>query len=387
MALKRALRGDIDPFIVMQVMSAAQAREAAGEAILHLEVGQPGSGAPSTVIAAAEKALHGDRIGYTTALGIPELRQSIAGHYQRHYGLEVPLRNVIVTTGSSGGFLLSFLAAFDAGDRVALALPCYPAYRNILTALGVEVVEVPAGAAERYQPTPELLDKLEGPIHGLIVASPSNPAGTMLSPEAMAGLAGWCRRHDVRLISDEIYHGVTYGDVSEVTARAFTNDAVVINSFSKYFSMTGWRLGWMIVPDDLLEAVERLAQNFFISPPTLSQIAAVAAFDATGELDGHVKRYAVNRGILRDALEHSGFREIAPCDGAFYLYADLAGLDDDSGSFCRRLLADTGIAATPGLDFDPKDGHRKVRFSFAGPTADITEAARRIHEWVRKHRL
>jgi aspartate/methionine/tyrosine aminotransferase len=384
MALKTARRAGIAPFIVMDVMRAANARDlaatdAAGRAI-HLEVGQPGTPAPSTVRAAAKAALDSDKLGYTDAMGVPQLRARIARHYAETHSIELDPARVCVTTGSSGGFLLAFLSAFDAGDRVALADPGYPAYRNILKAIDCLPVGLPATAASRYQPTPELLDAAGGELAGLIVASPANPTGSMLSAAELAALVGWCRKRGVRFVSDEIYHGIVY-DGHATTALAAGDDVFVVNSFSKYFSMTGWRLGWLIVPLDLVRAVERLAQNLFISPPTLAQVAAVAAFDARAEMDGHVERYRANRDYLLAELPKAGFREFAPPDGAFYLYADVAHLTNDSTEFCRRMLAEAGVAATPGLDFDPGRGNRFVRFSFAGTMADMVEAVKRLKTW------
>ncbi|MSO71960.1 MAG: aminotransferase class I/II-fold pyridoxal phosphate-dependent enzyme [Alphaproteobacteria bacterium] len=380
--LKVSRRGVVPPFIVMEVMRAANARQAAGGDVLHLEVGQPSTSAPAGVIAAAKAALSGDVIGYTEALGIPPLRQRIARHYREIYDVAVDPARVVVTAGSSGAFLLSFLAAFDAGDRVALAAPGYPAYRNILSALGVEPVSLPAGPATRFQPTPELLDRVAGPLHGLIVASPANPTGTMLDRAELTRLATYCAQRGIRLVSDEIYHGIAYGRIA-TTALSVTGDAVIINSFSKYFSMTGWRLGWMVLPEDLLRPVECLAQNLFISPPTLSQHAALAAFDCRAELDGNVARYARNRAVLLEELPKAGLSDLAPADGAFYIYADVARFTNDSEAFCKRLLAETGVAATPGIDFDAERGHTSLRFSFAGATADMAEAARRIKAWLK----
>ena len=381
MALKVARRGAIPPFIVMDVMRAANRRQAAGGDVLHLELGQPATAAPRPVIDAAKAALDRELIGYTEAFGLDTLRARIAAHYRTAYGVPVDPERIVVTTGSSGGFVLAFLAAFDAGDRVALADPGYPAYRNILMALGVEPVALPTGPETRFQPTPALLDAVEGRLDGLIVASPSNPAGTMIGESEMRALAEWCRARDVRLISDEIYHGITYGRRA-VTALGFTADAVVINSFSKYFSMTGWRIGWMVVPEDLDRSIECLAQNLYISPPTLSQHAACAVFDCIAELDANVARYARNRELLLEALPAAGFDRLAPADGAFYLYADVAHLTNDSEDFCRRILADTGVATTPGIDFDPTRGRAWLRISFSGPTADIAEAARRLGRWT-----
>ncbi len=381
MTLKKAKRGAIEPFIVMDVMRAANERAQRGGDVLHLEVGQPGTGAPAPVIEAARAALGADRLGYTDALGLGSLRRRIARYYKDDYGLEVDPARVAVTTGSSGGFILAFLAAFDPGDRVALADPGYPAYRNILKSLAVEPVRLAVGPETNFQPTPEVLDRISGRLDGLIVASPSNPTGTMLSPQGLKGLADYCSKRKMRLISDEIYHGITYGRPAETALKA-APDAIVINSFSKYFSMTGWRLGWMVMPEDLSRSVECLAQNLFISPPTLSQLAAVKAFDCRDELDANVARYAANRKVLLEELPKAGFDKLAPADGAFYLYADVADMTGDSRDFCRSMLDETGVATTPGIDFDPLRGHRFVRFSFSGPTRDMAEAARRLKDWL-----
>ena len=379
---KPARRGAIPPFLVMEVMRAAEAREMAGGEVFHLEVGQPSTGAPGGVIEAAEAALRNDPLGYTLALGTAELRDAIARHYGDFYGVDVAAERIVVTTGASGAFLLAFLAAFEEGDRVALALPGYPGYRHILTALGNQPVALAAGPATRFQPSVEMLEAAAGPIHGLIVASPSNPAGTMVPADELARLAAYCEAHGIRLVSDEIYHGITYGE-KPVTVAAVSDQAIVVNSFSKYFSMTGWRLGWMVVPEDLLRAVESLAQNFFISPPTLSQRAAVAAFDCHAELAENVARYARNRALLLAELPKAGFGSLAPADGAFYLYADVSHMTNDSQEFCRRMLDETGVAATSGVDFDPERGNAFVRFSFSGSTADMAEAARRLQAWQR----
>ncbi len=385
MALKCARRGLVPPFIVMDVMTAAAERERAGGDVLHLEVGQPGTPAPSGVIQAAKAALDGDRIGYTVAQGQLRLRERIAGHYLRSYGVEVPVERIFITTGSSAGFLLAFLGAFEAGDRVAMAAPGYPAYRNILSALGVQPVEIPTGPDTRFQPSPALLDAVASPVDGLIIASPSNPTGTMVTPAELAALARHCEARGIRLISDEIYHGIVFDAErgrQAATALAFSDHAIVINSFSKYYSMTGWRLGWMVLPEALVRPIECLAQNLFISPPTLSQLAAPAAFDCRDELDANVARYAENRRLLLESLPRAGFDRLAPADGAFYLYADIAHLTNDSREFCRRMLAETGVAATPGVDFDPARGHATMRFSFAGATADMIEAADRLRRWL-----
>lgn len=384
MVLKVAKRGTIPPFIVMDVLRAANEREAKGEGVLHLEVGQPGTRAPAPVLAAAAAALEDDLLGYTEALGLPGLRSRIAEHYQETYGIEVDPGRVVVTTGSSGGFVVAFLAAFDAGDRVALASPGYPAYRNILKSLGIEVVELQVGPETNFQPTPELIERAlresSLAIDGLIVASPSNPTGTMIHAAELEALYGFCRDQGIRLISDEIYHGITYEDPAE-TALRFGDEAIVVNSFSKYFSMTGWRLGWMVVPEDLIRSVECLAQSLFISPPTLSQHAGIKVFDCRDDLDGFVARYSENRALLLERLPLAGFETLAPAEGAFYIYADIAHMTNDSEEFCRRMLAETGVAATPGVDFDPGRGNRFMRFSFAGEHAVMAEAADRLRQW------
>ena len=384
MSLRPSRRGLVPPFIAMDVLRAANERQAAGAEIIHLEVGQPGSSAPEPVLAAARRALDSEPVGYTDALGIAPLRQAIAAHYQAQYGIAVDSGEVVVTTGSSAAFLLAFLAAFEPGDRVALAIPGYPAYRNILSALGIEPVLIAVGEDTHYQPTPELLASL-GRLDGLIVASPANPTGTMIGAAELGRLATWCRDRSIRLISDEIYHGITY-ETAAATARALGREAVVVNSFSKYYSMTGWRLGWMLVPPDLARSVECLAQNFYISPPALSQSAALPVFGCRGELDGHVARYRANRDLLIRTLGAAGLTRFAPAEGAFYLYVDISSLTIDSEKFCRRLLAETGIAVTPGRDFDPVAGGDWVRFSFAGSTESVAEAARRLKTWLPRTR-
>jgi aspartate/methionine/tyrosine aminotransferase len=377
-------RGQVPPFIAMDVLRAANAREAAGHPVIHLEVGQPGTPAPQAVLDAARTALAAERIGYTDALGTPALREAIARHYGEQYAVAVDPGEVVVTTGSSAAFQLAFLAAFEAGDRVALAAPGYPAYRNILSALGLEPVLIEVGLNAHYQPNPELLERCirtGGEIAGLIVASPANPTGTMIPAPELARLAAWCRERDIRLVSDEIYHGITY-EIPAQTARACGRDIIIVNSFSKYYSMTGWRLGWMLVPPELARPVECLAQNFYVSPPALSQLAAPAAFDCRAELDAHVARYRANRDLLIATLKEAGLSRFAPAEGAFYLYVDVSELSRDSLEFCRRMLDEIGVAATPGRDFDPIHGDDWLRLSFAGSIRDIAEAARRLKEWL-----
>ena len=382
MPLKLARRGQVPPFIAMDVLRAANQRAASGEDVLHLEVGQPSTPAPAAVLAAARTALERETLGYTDALGLPALREAIAAHYSDQYGVALDPGRIVVTTGSSGAFLLAFLAAFDPGDRIAMATPAYPAYRNILTALDLVPVELPAGPPERYQMTLELLRRHTGRLDGLIVASPANPTGTMLAPSELAGIAQYCSDMGIRFVSDEIYHGIVFG-ATVATALAMTSEAIVVNSFSKYFSMTGWRLGWMVVPPDMVRTVECLAQNLYISPPALSQHAAVAAFACREELDANVARYAANRAVLLEELPKAGFDRFAPADGAFYLYADVAHMTNDSPEFCRRMLREIGVACTPGIDFDTARGDASLRISFAGSTETMAEAARRLKAWRR----
>lgn len=391
-----ARRAMIPPFHVMDVWAAAAERQRTHGDLVNLSAGQPSTPAPLAVRNAASAALIGSVLGYTVATGIPELREAISGHYARTYGLDVPPEQVVITTGSSGGFLLAFLAAFDAGDRVAMARPGYPCYRNILTALGCEVVELPCGPATRYQPTVEMLEALDEPVRGLVVASPANPTGTVLDPAELAALATYCERTGVQLISDEIYHGISYtGAPATSSAWSTSREAIVVNSFSKYFSMTGWRLGWLLLPPRLLRAADCLAGNFTVCPPALPQLAALGAMtpESYAEADGHVARYAVNRALLLEGLPRLGITTLAPADGAFYVYADVSHLTSvdararkrpfgDSMDLTYRLLAETGIAVAPGVDFDPVDGGRWIRFSFAGATADVQEALVRIEQWL-----
>ncbi|HWD04712.1 MAG TPA: pyridoxal phosphate-dependent aminotransferase [Amycolatopsis sp.] len=377
-----ALRAGVPPFHVMDVLSAAGARQRSHGDLVSLAAGQPSAQAPAAVRARAQEALELHTLGYTEQLGIPELREAVAGHYRRWYDVDVTAQDVVMTTGSSGGFLLSFLSAFDPGARVAMARPGYPAYRNLLNVLGCEVVEFATGADTNFQPTVDLLDEL-GPLDGLIVASPSNPTGTVLPPGELAAISGWCASHGVQLISDEIYHGISY-DRPLDCAWQYGHEALVLGSFSKYFAMTGWRLGWMLVPQRLHRAVDVLTGNFTICPPAIAQYAGVAAFtpESYAEADAHVEHYRNNRDRLFTGLKQIGLDNLAPAEGAFYAYADVSEHTTDSLSWCQRLLADTGVAIAPGVDFDPVDGGKFVRFSFAGAAADIDEAVRRIGDWL-----
>jgi aspartate/methionine/tyrosine aminotransferase len=376
-----AQRAGVPPFYVMRVIDAVAARRAAGRFVVDLSAGQPSTSAPAAVRAAARHAVDTDRIGYTNALGIPQLRQAIAGHYRDRVGVEVDPANVAVTTGSSGGFLYAFLSSFDVGDTVVMARPGYPAYRNMLTALGCRVVELPCGPQTRFQPTVAQLDALAEPPAGLVVASPANPTGTMVAAEELAALAAWCDEHGTRLVSDEIYHGITYGEPA-TCAWSIGRNSVVVNSFSKYFSMTGWRIGWLLVPDELVDAVDRLAGNFTICPPALSQLAAVAAFDAYDELDANVARYAANRIRLLEQLPSIGLTRLAPADGAFYVYADIAHLTDDAMGWAAWLLDEAGVAVAPGIDFDPVEGNHFIRMCFAGDGDEIEHGIGLMGEWI-----
>jgi aspartate/methionine/tyrosine aminotransferase len=388
MALKVGKGAEAPPFLVMDVIAAANAREAAlppsAPGVLRMEVGQPSTGAPRGAAEAAIRALQdGAPMGYTEAFGLRSLRERIAGHYREKYGVAVPPSRVAVTVGASGAFPLAFLAAFDVGDRVAMAAPFYPPYANILTALGMVPQVLPCDASTRFQPTVAMLEALDPRPAGLIVASPCNPAGTMLSREELAAIADWCERNGVRLISDEIYHGLSYG-MEESTAAGCSDSAIVVNSFSKYFSMTGWRIGWMVLPEDLVRPVECLAQNMFISAPHIAQVAAEAAFGCAEELEANKAVYARNRALLLRGLPEAGFDKLAEADGAFYLWADIGHLTNDSVEFTARMLAEAGIAATPGVDFDPARGGRFLRFSYCGAEAAMAEAPGRLRNWLRR---
>ncbi|MBV9352786.1 MAG: pyridoxal phosphate-dependent aminotransferase [Mycobacterium sp.] len=380
-----ALRAGIPPFYVMDVWLAAAERQRTHGDLVNLSAGQPSAGAPEPVRAAAAAALHLNQLGYSVALGIPELRTAIAGSYLDRYGLQIDADDVVVTTGSSGGFLLTFLACFDVGDRVVVSSPGYPCYRNILHALGCEVVELECGPEARFQPTAQMLAEVDPPVQGVVVASPANPTGTVVPPVELAAIASWCDASGIRLISDEVYHGLVYQGAKQTSCAWQTSrNAMVVNSFSKYFAMTGWRLGWLLVPPELRRAVDCLTGNFTICPPVLPQYAAVAAFtpEAVAEADGHLHQYAINRALLLEGLRELGVDRLAPTDGAFYVYADVSDFTTDSMAFCSKLLADTGIAIAPGIDFDTVHGGSFVRLSFAGPASDIEEALRRMRPWL-----
>lgn len=376
--MRLSSRGEVDPFIVMDVMEAARKAEAAGRHIIHMEVGQPSTPAPAVARERLAAAMKADALGYTVALGLPDLREGIAGLYRRWYGIDLNPDRVVVTAGSSAAFLLAFTALFDAGDRVALGEPGYPSYRQILKALALTPVGIPTAAADRYQPRPEAIPD---DVQGLIVASPANPSGTMLGKKALAALIGAAAAKGVSFVSDEIYHGLHYENRA-VTALEVSDEIYVINSFSKYFSMTGWRIGWMVVPEAHVRFVERLAQNMFICPPHASQVAALGALGAVEELEANRSVYVENRRLMLEGLKAAGFTKIAPPDGAFYIYADVSDFTSDSLSFAAEVLEKAGVAVTPGLDFDPARGSRTLRFSYARSTADIAEGLRRLQAFM-----
>ena len=378
--MRTSRRGDVDPFIVMDVMEAARAAEAAGRSIIHMEVGQPGTAAPQGARDALIRAMATGPLGYTVALGLPELRAGIAGLYKRWYGIDLDPARVVVTSGSSGAFLLAFTALFDAGARVGLGEPGYPSYRQILRALSLDPVGIAAAPEHRYQPVPADLDGA-GALDGMIVASPGNPSGTMLDRAALSALIGHCAERGISFISDEIYHGIHYGDRA-VSALEISDDVYVVNSFSKYFSMTGWRVGWMVVPEDHVRRIERLAQNMFICPPHASQVAALGALESHAALQANLAVYAENRKLMLEGLPRAGFSRIAPPDGAFYVYADVSDMTDDSRAFAAEILDTVGVAVTPGLDFDPHRGARTLRFSYARTTEDIAEGLRRLADFM-----
>lgn len=386
--LKTAERAKIDPFIVMNVMQAAAQRAITHGDDLHLEVGQPGFGAPEAARRAVAEAMEGSALGYTVAYGNPALRTRIAQMYQQTHGVTIAPERIAITAGSSAGFILSFLAAFEAGDRVAMALPGYPAYRNTLSALGLEVVPLLTDIEDGFQPTVAALEAAiaeGGPLEGLVIASPSNPCGTIIPPEQLRELQAFCAANGIRIISDEIYHGLSYGPAT-ATMAGIDPDAVIVNSFSKYYCMTGWRIGWLVVPEALVQPVEHLMQNLFICAPHVAQVAALAGMDAGEELDLHMVDYAQNRNILLGMLSDAGVTRVAPADGAFYVYADFSDWTNDSLSFAGRILEETGVAVTPGIDFDPVRGHRFLRFSFCERTAVIAEAAERLGTWLKADR-
>ncbi|WP_299149888.1 aminotransferase class I/II-fold pyridoxal phosphate-dependent enzyme [uncultured Tateyamaria sp.] len=381
--MRTSRRSDVDPFIVMDVMEAARAAEAEGRHIIHMEVGQPGTGAPQAAIRALGQAMEAGPLGYTVALGLPELRARIARLYGDWYDVDLNPDRVIITPGASGGFILAFNALFDSGDRVGIGAPGYPSYRQILKGLGFTPVDLPTAPENRFQPVGADFAGLD--LAGLLVASPANPTGTMLDHAAMSDLIAATQDTGASFISDEIYHGIEY-EAKAVSALEISDDVYVINSFSKYFSMTGWRVGWMVVPEDHVRVVERIAQNMFICAPHASQVAALAAMDATPELEANMDVYRANRALMLDGLVQAGFTDIAPPDGAFYVYADVSAFTDDARAFAAEILDQAGVAVTPGLDFDPVRGHRSLRFSYARSTRDIADGLERLTKFMAARR-
>ena len=377
--MKTSRRSAVDPFIVMDVMEAARAAEDAGRSIIHMEVGQPGTGAPQAAVAAVRNAMDESALGYTVALGLPALRAGIAKTYRTRYGVDLDPNRVVVTSGSSAGFILAFTALFDSGDKVAIGAPGYPSYRQILKAMDLQPLDLPTAPENRLQPVPADFADLD--IAGVMVASPANPTGTMLDHAQMRALIEATQAKGAAFISDEIYHGVEY-EARAVSALEISDDVYVINSFSKYYSMTGWRVGWMVVPDDHVRVVERLAQNMFICPPHVAQVAALAALDAGAELETNLDVYRANRALMLEGLPVAGFDKIAPPDGAFYVYADVSDLTTDSRAFAAEILDQAGVAVTPGLDFDPVRGAGTLRFSYARSTAEITEGLARLKAFM-----
>jgi len=378
--MRNSSRSRVDPFIVMDVMEAARRAEEVGRPVIHMEVGQPGTGAPRGATEALKEALESDALGYTVALGLPALRQRIARMYGEWYGVDLNPERVVITPGSSGGFILAFTALFDTGDKVGIGAPGYPSYRQILRALDLQPVDLPTAPENRYQPVAEDFAGLD--LAGLMVASPANPTGTMLDRDALGALIAAAQGQGAAFISDEIYHGLEY-EKKAVTALEISDDVYVINSFSKYFSMTGWRVGWMVVPEDHVRVLERIAQNMFICAPHASQVAALAAMECGEELQANLEVYRKNRALMQAGLAKAGFDKIAPPDGAFYFYADVSDLTDDSRAFAAEILDKAGVAVTPGLDFDPDRGNTTLRFSYARATADIEEGLARLERFMK----
>ena len=378
--MKKSNRSNVDPFIVMDVMESARKAEALGKKIIHMEVGQPGTAAPKIAKDYLTKEITNNNLGYTVTLGLPELRKRISKLYGEWYNLDLNPNRIIITTGSSGAFILSFASLFDVGDKVGIGSPGYPSYRQILKSQNLIPVDIQTEIQNKFQPVPN--DIKNNNLNGLLVASPANPTGSMIDKNSLNKLINTAKENNVSFISDEIYHGIQY-EYNPTTAIEITDDCYVINSFSKYFSMTGWRIGWMVVPEDHVRQVERLSQNLFICPPHASQITALAAMDATEELEKNINVYKKNREILLEELPKAGFKTFSPPDGAFYIYVDISEFSNDSLSFCKKVLDEAGVAITPGLDFDQKRGNKTIRFSYARSTEDIIEGANRIKNFMK----
>ena len=379
--MKISERSKIPPFYALEVLREANALESRGVKVIHLETGEPGSRLPNIIAKAANDALKNKKLGYTESLGLPELRMRIANHYLKYYGIKIPYQRIVITTGSSAGLLLSIIAAFNVGDKIAICEPGYPAYRNMVKSLGVEIVTIPTNIENGFQLNVSLLEKLDTKINGLIVASPANPTGSMLENKEVRNIANWCTDNEVQIISDEIYHGITYDNKAN-SFLEFNPNTIVTNGFSKYFAMTGWRIGWLVLPDELTITIEKLLQNLYISAPTISQYAALKAFDCSNELEQNILTYKINRDILYNSLKNSGFGKICNPNGAFYLYAHLGQLSKSSEDFCKKMLEEAHVAATPGIDFDKSKGCEYVRFSYAGETKNIKIASLAINKWI-----
>jgi aspartate/methionine/tyrosine aminotransferase len=382
--MKNSARGSVDPFIVMDVMEAASKIEKAGHDVIHLEVGQPGTSAPILAKESVIDSLSASTLGYTVALGIPELRKKIAELYWHWYKVKVDPQRIIVTPGSSGAFLLTFTGLFDVGDSVGIGSPGYPSYRQILKALSLNTVTIKALSDNKFQPVPT--DVINNKLDGLLVASPANPTGSMLNRDELEKLMAACKKKETAFISDEIYHGIEY-ETRAVSALEVSDDCFVINSFSKYFSMTGWRLGWIVVPNKHIRQFERLAQNMFICAPHISQIAALGALDAHHELNQNVQTYKTNRAMLAEQLPNLGLAKFAPPDGAFYFYVDVSEYTDNSVNFANEILEEVNVAVTPGIDFDPDRGLKTIRLSYACSTPDLKEGLKRLNNFMSKYRL
>ncbi len=380
--MKQAPRGNISPFLVMEAFREAEEVARGGADVIHLSLGQPARKAPRRVLEKVSQLALNAQLGYTDARGMESLRHRISAYYHDQYGMDVPMERIFVTVGSSAAYFMSLIAAFEPGDKIAIAAPCYPAYPNIMRALELEPVFMRAGLEENYHPTVDMLKALPEKPAGLVIASPSNPTGTVIDADVLHDVIRYCEAEGIRLISDEIYHGVTYGDVACKSALEYSDRMIVTNSFSKYFLLPGWRLGWAVMPEDLQRNFESLVQNFFISPPAIAQHAAVEVFDCLDELDKVVQGYEINRQILLDALPKAGFDKLSPAQGAFYIYADVSGLTDDSTAFCRKMLEEAHVCAVAGPDFDREEGHNYVRFSYAGDSGRINEACERLKRWL-----
>lgn len=384
MTIKTSKRSDIESFRALENLRRVNELKAKGESIIQLSPGQPCFGAPDAALEYAREMIAKDpRQGYTDAIGMVALREKIAAYYPAYYDCTADPDNIVITVGSSGGFIFAFLAAFDAGDTIALTTPTYPAYRNILKSLNLNVIEIPTTAENNYQPTATLLANCGKKFDGLIINSPSNPTGAMIDGDELKKICAWCDANNVRLISDEAYHGITYETKAE-TALKYSKNVIILNTFSKYFAMTGWRLGWMVLPPELAAPVKKLAENLFVSPPTISQYMAIKMFDHLDVCDGYVKQYRQNRDILRKGLSEAGFTKLSQASGAFYFYADVHHLTNDSEEFCRRMLSDAKVSMVAGTDFDSGRGNGTIRIAYAGTTDDMNEAVARLKKWLSK---